>query len=262
MQPYTEDYYADLMEGTRSSAGVIVPLVMELVNPKSVVDVGCGTGSWLSVFNEQGIEDILGVDGEWVNKTTLEIPEERFVSSDLEHSFSAGRRFDLVVSLEVAEHLPSERADIFVNTLTGLGSVVLFSAAVPYQVGENHVNGQWPEYWMELFRSKGFVAIDCFRRSVWCDEKVEPWYAQNILLYAEQRYLNNQPTLKKAYELYGTSQLAVVHPKLYLLTVESVKRENSSRHRFLRIAKRMIPSTAQRVMRAVRGRVCLRTFRA
>lgn len=107
MQPYTQDYYADIREGTKSSARAIVPLVLELVQLRSVVDVGCGTGGWLSVFEEYGVEDIWGIDGEYVSKKILEISEERFIPFDLERPFHVDRKFDLVASLEVAEHLPS-----------------------------------------------------------------------------------------------------------------------------------------------------------
>jgi ribosomal protein L11 methylase PrmA len=60
MHRYSEDYCAVRKEGTRSSAEVIVPLVLEVVKARSVIDVGCGTGEWLSVFKEHGVEDIGG----------------------------------------------------------------------------------------------------------------------------------------------------------------------------------------------------------
>jgi SAM-dependent methyltransferase len=259
MRPYTEEYFARLRGGAESSARVIVPLVMKLAHPRSVIDVGCGPGSWLSVFNGHGVEDFLGIDGEWINKQNLRIPKERFVPFDLERPFRSNRRYDLVISLEVAEHLPNKCAETFINTLTGLGSVVLFSAAIPYQGGDQHVNEQWPEYWMELFRNKDFVAIDCLRKKVWCNKEVEPWYAQNIILYVARGHLQNQPTLKKAYELHGTSQLAVVHPRMYLHTIENtierVEYENSLYGRFVRVAKRILPNTVQNGMHVVRGRV-------
>src|SRR5215211_1558289 len=154
MHRYSEDYYAVRKEGTRSSAEVIVPLVLEVVKARSVIDVGCGTGEWLSVFKEHGVEDIWGVDGEYVNIKTLAIPEERFIPYDLKRPYRIDRAFDLVVSLEVAEHLPADCAETLVDSLTGLGSVVLFSAAIPYQGGEHHINEQWPEYWIRLFHSK------------------------------------------------------------------------------------------------------------
>ena len=80
MQPYTEDFYKDIKDGSRSSAKEIVPLVLELVRPRSVIDIGCGIGTWLSVFVELGINDVYGIDGAHIDRKKLEIPEERFLS--------------------------------------------------------------------------------------------------------------------------------------------------------------------------------------
>src|SRR5438270_9981863 len=82
--PYTDEYYSSgYEEGSRLSARVIVPLVMELAQPRSVVDVGCGTGEWLAVFRENGIKDTWGVDGTYINKKLLKIPEECFIPANL-----------------------------------------------------------------------------------------------------------------------------------------------------------------------------------
>ena len=220
MQPYTDDFYRDLQEGARRSARVIVPLVLELLQPRHVIDVGCGLGTWLSVFKECGVEDIWGVDGDHVDKTMIEIPEERFLSFDLKQPLHIERQFDLVVSLEVAEHLPEACAEAFVGSLTGLGPIVLFAAAIPFQGGTHHVNEQWPEYWADLFQQKGYVAIDCLRRKIWKNENVEWWYAQNVLIFAAQEHLKGQPLLQREYEFAGTSQLSIVHPKKYLACIE------------------------------------------
>lgn len=215
MQSYTENYYNYIEEGAQLSAREIVPLVLELVQPKSVIDVGCGTGEWLSVFKEQGVEDIWGVDGSYLPQKLLKIPEERFIPFDLKQPVHMDRKFDLVVSLEVAEHLPSECAETLVGSLTELGLVVLFSAAIPYQGGENHPNEQWPEYWAKRFRDKGYVVIDCLRRKIWGNEQVQPWYAQNTFIFAAQEHLEKQPALSKEYEL-PAPPLSIVHPKTYL----------------------------------------------
>jgi 2-polyprenyl-3-methyl-5-hydroxy-6-metoxy-1,4-benzoquinol methylase len=121
MQTYPGRFFEGLSEGARSSATEIVPLILELVHPGSVIDVGCGLGTWLSVFEEHGIDDILGLDGDYVDRTRLETPEERYLPFDLEKPFRIDRQFDLVVSLEVAEHLPGECAGTFVDSLTRLG---------------------------------------------------------------------------------------------------------------------------------------------
>lgn len=105
-------------------------------------------------------------------KKKLEIPEERFLSFELNNPFRIDRQFDLVISLEVAEHLPKECAATFVDSLTRLGPVILFSAAIPFQGGTDHINEQWLDYWAKYFQEKGYVAIDCIRKRIWQNDKV------------------------------------------------------------------------------------------
>ena len=142
--PYTDHFFKDLHDGSDRSAREIIPLVFELIRPRSVIDVGCGSGTWLAVCQEFGVEDILGVDGDYVDEKILTIPKSRFSPRDLRKPFQIGRRFDLVLSLEVAEHLPAESAGSFIDSLTAHGDVVLFSAAIPHQGGMRHLNEQWP----------------------------------------------------------------------------------------------------------------------
>src|SRR5215208_1091207 len=249
MKPYTEDYYAarriGVIRPSARSARVIVPLVLELVQPKSVIDVGCGTGEWLSVFEEHGVEDVWGVDGGWVSKEMLEIAEERFVPLDLEQPFHMDRTFDLVVSLEVAEHLPEECANTFVDSLTGLAPVVLFSAAIPHQVGRKHINCQWPEYWAERFHEKDYVVIDCLRRKIWRNENVAKSYRQNILMFAAREHLEEHPSLSEEYTQRGTSQLSVVLPEKYLEKAKQLRSEKRRRSQISKLMKRNSELKAQ-----------------
>lgn len=214
--PYTEDFYKNQREGSRRSAKEIIPLVVELLQPQSVIDVGCGVGTWLSVFTEFGVEDIFGVDNDYVDKKLLEIPEERFLPTDLKRPLRINRQFDLVMSLEVAEHLPGECAGTFVDSLTRLGPVVLFSAAIPFQGGTHHINEQWPEYWAQYFQDGGYAAIDWIRKEIWQNDNVEWWYAQNILMFTRLDYVETHPVLKRMFEGTTPSQLSIVHPKKYL----------------------------------------------
>lgn len=220
MQPYTEDFYKFVEQTARQSAKEIVPLVYQLIQPKSVIDVGCGLGTWLSVFKDYGIEEILGVDGDYVDKQMLEIPQENFLPFDLKNPLKIDRQFDLVLSLEVAEHLPEECAETFVDSLTRLGSVILFSAAIPFQGGTDHINEQWQDYWAKYFSEKGYIAIDCLRKKVWQNANVDFWYTQNLLIFASQDYLESHELLKREWENTADSQLAIVHPKKYLEVVE------------------------------------------
>jgi cyclopropane fatty-acyl-phospholipid synthase-like methyltransferase len=187
-------------------------MVLHYIPARSVIDVGCGQGTWLAVFREHGLEDVWGVDGDHVDRGQLEIPAEQFQAADLTHPLTVNRRFDLVVSLEVAEHLPAGCADDFIESLTRLGPAVLFSAAIPYQGGACHVNEQWPSYWTKRFQDRGYEPVDCLRRHVWEDARVEWWYAQNVLLYAERGYLHRHPLLNQEYQSTGGTALArIIH---------------------------------------------------
>ena len=105
--------------------------------------------------------------------------------TDLRKPFKHEGRFDLAVSVEVAEHLPYERAPTFVRDLAQASDIIVFSAAAPFQGGERHMNEQWPEYWAILFRRQGYVCFDLFREQCWASDDVESWYAQNVLLFVK-----------------------------------------------------------------------------
>jgi SAM-dependent methyltransferase len=217
--PYTDDWFAARRIGARRSAEVVLPIVLDLIGrPASVVDLGCGTGSWLAVLRDHGVDDVLGIDGDYVDRALLEIPEDRFLAHDLRTPLQLNRRFELAISLEVGEHLPLHEADRFVETLTALAPVVLFSAAVPYQGGTGHLNEQWQDEWADRFRASGFTVVDAIRPRVWDDEAVKVFYRQNMLLFVRRDALEVYPDLQFEAEA-RPMPLRVVHPALYLDTV-------------------------------------------
>ena len=210
---YDAKFYDTQSPGSYRSAQIIVPIVNELLPVKSICDVGCGVGTWLQAFRDIGIKETLGIDGNYVSPSQLVIPVECFHPRDLTQRVSLDSRFDLAVSLEVAEHLPPERAATFVEDLTRLAPVVLFSAAIPMQGGTDHINEQWPDYWAELFERRGFKAIDAIRPLIWNDVRVERWYSQNIIIYCLEDHLHNCPQLAK---VHSAQPLSIVHPRQYL----------------------------------------------
>ena len=218
-QPYSSQFFEDRRGGSRQSAAKIVPLITQAIQPRAVVDVGCGVGTWLAVFAEQGVTDTLGIDGSYVDPALLEIPRERFLAHDLTTPIRLERRFDLVLCLEVAEHLPAEHAPTLIDSLVGLGPVVLFSAAIPFQGGTHHVNEQWPAYWAHHFAARGYVPVDYLRRKIWQVPGIEWWYAQNILIYIERDHLAANSLLQQEAENTGSTPLSLVHPDKYLEVV-------------------------------------------
>lgn len=212
---YSPEWYAGFQNNTVLSAQVIVPIVMDLIGPRSVVDFGCGTGGWLSVFKEQGVADIHGVDGPWVDPERLLIPAAQFEPVDLAAPFALDIHADLAMSLEVAEHIPASAAPTFVKNLTDIAPVVLFSAAIPHQGGTGHHNEQWPSYWAALFKERGYVPVDCIRRVVWNDKRVRYWYAQNTFIFVREDALSRYPKLAALYSK-DEEVLPLVHPARFL----------------------------------------------
>jgi hypothetical protein len=202
-------------------------------------------GTWLDVFRAHGAVEVLGLEGEWVDPEDLVVPAGCFRHHDLTRPVALDRRFDLVISLEVAEHLPASAAETFVESLARLGPLVLFSAAVPFQGGLHHVNERWPEYWAELFDRRGYAVADPLRPRLWNDPQVLVWYAQNALLYVDRAELPDRPALAAAVEATDPRRLAVVHPRLY-------ERNSDPEKLSLRTVARVLPTL---VRNAVRRRV-------
>jgi SAM-dependent methyltransferase len=219
--PYGEQFHQPLAAGTNASAKAILPLLLDLVRPGSVIDVGCGTGSWLAECKRLGVDDVLGVDLGTVGPELLAIEPAEFVARDLSQPLNVDRRFDLAMCMEVAEHLPASAADGLVEQLTALAPVVAFSAAVPHQGGSGHINEQWPEYWAERFEARDFRVVDCLRPEIWSDPDVEFWYAQNLLVFVDERVLAENGRLVDLARATRRQALALVHPRLYLAKAAS-----------------------------------------
>ncbi len=213
---YDPAFFKALRHGSRQSAAVIVPIVLDWVQPQWVVDVGCGDGTWLSMFREHGVVDVLGIDGDYVDPENLQIPGHQFMSWNLAQPVPLEQTFDLAISLEVAEHLPEENAASFVDSLVHLSDVVLFSAAIPHQGGTHHINEQWPDYWIQRFEERGYITIDGLRTRIWNHPQVEPWYAQNSFIFVRGDRLSHYPKLQELETQSPWSKQILVHPKIYL----------------------------------------------
>lgn len=129
---------------------------------------------------------MVGVDGPYVDPEQLAIPRSAFRALDVSAPFSLGRQFDLVQSLEVAEHLDASCADTFVANLVAHGALILFSAALPGQGGEHHVNEQPWEYWRGKFAMHEFELFDFVRPRVHDDHSVYFCYRFNTFLFAHR----------------------------------------------------------------------------
>jgi hypothetical protein len=211
---YKESFFEGHKAGSIASAEVIIPVVLKYVKAESVVDVGCGIGAWLSVFKKHGINDITGIDGDFVNRTQLLISKDDFIATDLNSPPALNRKYELATCLEVAEHLKPSSASAIVKYLTQLSEVILFSAAVPFQGGEGHINEHFQNYWVELFETYDYKPIDCIRPFVWSSPQIQWWYAQNIFLFAKASRIQTDEILRGAYQQFRNIPFNLVHPRL------------------------------------------------
>jgi len=223
MYEYGADFYRYLASFAVRSARVVVPRLTAFLPVRSVADFGCGQGAWLSVWQSAGAS-VVGVDGPYVDPRRLLIDVAAFHAADLAEPIDLGRRFDLVQSLEVAEHLPATKAAQFIATLTEHGPCVLFSAATPGQGGENHINEQPLDYWRAIFRSRGYVAIDCLRPQLVNNAAVGPSYRYNMMLYVNDAHLALLPEAVRACRVRDGAALDDYRPFSYRLRSALIRR--------------------------------------
>lgn len=183
-------YAHRLTESIDTSPAELVPFFCSMLKSKSVVDVGCGLGHWLIEFSKNGVDDITGIDGNHLDKSLYLPALETLIVTDLENPFSLKRTFDLAICFEVAEHLSENTAGQFIQSLTNLSDNILFSAAIPGQGGQNHINEQWPTYWQKKFEANGFYFLDVIRPKIWWNQNIKPYYRQNIFLATRNDFQN------------------------------------------------------------------------
>ena len=140
-------------------------------------------------------------------------PRIEFRAVDLASPIKVDERFDLAISLEVAEHLPATRADSFVELLCHCADVVIFGAATKLQGGTNHINEQWQSYWVERFEGHGYTCIDLFRQSSWGSNEVDWWYQQNAFLFVNK---DAELSLLKLTQHFPPTMTDIVHPNNFL----------------------------------------------
>lgn len=225
MSVYNSEFYSHQAAGSLESARIILPKVFDLlshveVSVRSFVDIGAGAGTWARTASDLGVNDVCAIEGEWIEPVATFVRKELYRYEDASAPISFNRRYDLAVSLEVGEHIGANNAAIFAHNLVKSSDILLFSAAIPGQGGTDHINEQWPNYWVQILASHGYRVFDVIRWMLWDEDTVPFWYRQNLLLFVNEecgdvcRRLDSLP-----YRLFmPTGANAVVHPEKYLST--------------------------------------------
>jgi hypothetical protein len=219
---YDTAFYDGQVEGSLESARIILSNIKDFFIPKSIIDIGCGRGTWLTMGREIfGANIVDGIDGAWVSSQNIGCGFN-FIPCELSTSLpNIKNRYDFALCLEVAEHLPNSKSDELVNYLCNISDVILFGAAICGQGGTGHVNEQWQSYWVSKFQKNDFLPWDIIRPKVWGNTSVNWWYSQNTILYINK----NSESININFDIIKQLPRMPVYDVGHPLLVEKLKRK-------------------------------------
>ncbi len=193
------------IDGAVVASELIVPMVLKQLPPiQSVLDVGGGAGAWAAAFKRAGVAKVLVQDDASAANHAL-VTATEFESVDFRQKFPAPRQVDLVVCLEVAEHLPASRSAELVDYLTNCSDRLFFSAAIPGQGGVGHINCQAHDYWLDIFKNLGYSVFDSIRPLIATNSSIPYWYRQNLFLLS--RVSGERPSVEPLF----ASDMDMIH---------------------------------------------------
>lgn len=248
---YDEKFYTEQVQGSVRSAMIMLEILYKIYQPRSVVEFGCGLGGWLASAESLGALILKGFDGNWVNTEKLISKQIDFSAVNLEQDITVPDKYDLAISLEVAEHLTQKRAKTFVKNICSASDVVMFGAAIPYQGGANHINEQWQSYWIDLFEDEGYLCHDIFRKQIWDNIAVDCCYRQNTFLFIRKK---SELNLNKQFDNSEPSMHNLVHPEFYMCKIAQIELHNNLQVKptlkfLLRIFRRFVKSTLRSIVK-------------
>ncbi|MDO8593044.1 MAG: class I SAM-dependent methyltransferase [bacterium] len=183
---YDQKFFDNTFKFEAESAQALVPILINHFAPKSVIDIGCGTGIYLAEFAKAGI-DITGYDGAPA-AIANSLAGDKIKSHDLCEPLKINRQFDLCLCLEVAEHLEQSCASTLVNTLASLSDTIIFTAATPGQGPKSigHINEQPHQYWQEKFERGNYMLnkklTETLKKEM-AAKKIVWWLTKNLMIF-------------------------------------------------------------------------------
>lgn len=212
---YDDTFMAYTSSMNEKSARIITSLLYDHFKPSSVIDFGCAQGGWLKAWQDNGVADLQGLDGDYVNVDKLLIDKDFFKAVDISKPINLNKKFDIAQCIEVAEHLPQSSAATLVESLTRHAPLVIFSAAPPGQGGRGHLNEQPYAYWRDLFAQHHFLMLDWIRPKLLGNYKVQPWYRYNIFIFANKALSNTLPDNTIRFQVSNHGDIPDISPALY-----------------------------------------------
>jgi hypothetical protein len=159
--------------------------IISYYQPKTWLDIGCGPGSALKYVRKKGIM-AMGIENSalaiHVSKLGKIIQKH-----DITQPINLQQHFHVVWCYEVAEHLPQEKDDTFINTLVFHGNIIVLSAAFPGQGGDGHINEQPASYWIQKMKNHGFIVDEPITNTI---HALDELYARNVHCFKKEPIIN------------------------------------------------------------------------
>lgn len=180
---YDAEFYNFSKEEVSKFVSSFVDIIIKEFNPKSVADIGCGIGLYVNEFDKRGVEAV-GYDGSPYAIKNSVTRKGLLKIGDIRKNLNFDKKYDIVLSIEVAEHIPTKCSDIFVNTLTKCSDVIILTAAQKGQGGTDHINEQPRYFWIKKFEKKNFNFNKSLseKLSFKMKEKGVPWWIHGNLM--------------------------------------------------------------------------------
>lgn len=188
---YGTEYY-DYMrqDGGQADANRFGELLIDRYEPSSVIDLGCGIGRFLKPFHDSDI-DVFGIDASEYAVSTPVVDGMELRQGDLTQPLDLDRTSDIVLCVEVLEHLPPESASTAVETISEAAPIAIISIARPGQGGDYHLNEQPLEYWVDKFEAVEMTYDES--ETEFLRENIDPdeleWLSKNIAVFRRPEQL-------------------------------------------------------------------------
>jgi SAM-dependent methyltransferase len=171
--------YDKLNEEEQPFADRLAYYIKQFISPNDVLDIGCGPGTYVYSLRRMnitatGIDTIIGKE-HLRKQSILDMTDEKA---------------DLVICMEVAEHIDARYEDVIVKKIaSAVGRTLIWTAAIPGQGSVGHINCKNKEEWSKKLSAEGLSRnhsrenhlVDFIRQGYHMG-----WFTQN-LLYFERR---------------------------------------------------------------------------
>jgi hypothetical protein len=160
----------------------IIKKISELYEPIAVADLGCGDGWYCQQLKQKWKNTVIhGYEG-CVDMKTEGVYDDIFIL-DLSLKRYVGIKYDLVLCIEVGEHIPLEKEQTFLDNVKEFCDCFLvMSWALPKQGGRGHFNERPEDYIIEQMTKRGFFVDDSSTNEL-RDAATLKWLKRTVTAY-------------------------------------------------------------------------------